>query len=76
MIKTFTENDILKYVYNEVTTEEKEDFEQSLLFDNELMETYQEMRIVQDGLNEVLFVPSKKVTDKILEFSKSFKLPS
>ena len=75
MIKIFTENDILKYVYKEVTLEEKQEFEQSLLFDNELMEAYQEMKSVLGDLNQVLLKPSKKLTDSILEFSKSFKLP-
>lgn len=72
MIKTFTENDILKYLYNDITVEDKAEFEQALLFDNELMETYQEMKSTQKDLDGLQYKPSKRITDDILAFSRLY----
>lgn len=71
MIKTFTQNDLIKYIYHETTDKEKKDIEEALLFDNELFEAYRNIAEITQELDRIEYTPSDKVINKILNYSKS-----
>lgn len=74
MIRTFTQNDVLRYVYNELKPGEARALEQQLLIDNDLMECYRELKEQAEGLNDTLLSASRRTLDSILNYSKSVNL--
>ena len=43
MIKTFTQDDLVRYIYQETTTEESIEIETALIFDETLSDSYNEL---------------------------------
>jgi len=76
MTKTFTRNDLIRYIYQETTEREKEEIEQELLVNNKLFEEYKDLAEVSMELDSFELRPSEKVVNKILNFSKSINLHS
>jgi hypothetical protein len=76
MTKTFTRNDLIRYIYQETTEREKQKIEQELLLDNKLFEEYKNLAEVSMELDRVDLSPSEKTIKKILNFSKSINLHS
>ena len=71
MIKTFTQDDIVRYIYQETTKEENIEIEQAMLFDEALANEYAELSDVVSSLNGIQKDPSQKTIDSILNYSKS-----
>ena len=44
MYKTFTQNDLIRFLYNEMTSEESILFREALLNDSDLCDTYYELK--------------------------------
>ena len=76
MTKTFTQNDLIRYIYHDTTEKETNDIEKELLFNNKLFEDYKNLAEVTMELDRVDENPSEKVVNKILEYSKSLNLHS
>jgi hypothetical protein len=76
MTKTFTRNDLIRYIYHETTEVEKKEIEQELLFNNKLFEKYKDLVEVSMELDTLELSPSEKAVNKILSFSKSLNLHS
>lgn len=76
MTKTFTRNDLIRYIYNDTTENEKKDIEQELLLNNKLFEEYKDLAEVSMELDRFEMSPSEKVINKILNFSKTLNLHS
>jgi len=76
MTKTFTRNDLIRYIYQETTESEKQEIEQELLLDNKLFEEYKNLAEVSMELDRVELSPSEKTINKILNFSKTINLHS
>lgn len=76
MTKTFTRNDLIRYIYQETTEREKQEIEQELLLDNKLFEEYKNLAEVSMELDRVNLSPSEKTINKILNFSKTINLHS
>ncbi len=74
MIQTFTQLDLIRFIYNETTTEQNREIELALLCNNELMEAYKALKSTLNALNEVSYTPSKSTLEKILNYSKSTNL--
>lgn len=76
MIQIFTLNDVVRYVYHEMSSQEAKKMEEALLFDTELMDVYQQLRSVRKTLETtpIFLKPSRKVVDKILDYSKFYDL--
>ncbi|MDQ1087059.1 MULTISPECIES: hypothetical protein [unclassified Siphonobacter] len=70
MIQTFTQNDILRYAYEETTTEENQQIEELLMHDHELLLFYLDVMDLKAGLNKIELEPSTRVIDTILNYSK------
>ena len=76
MTKTFTRNDLIRYIYQETTEREKQKIEQELLLDNKLFEEYKNLAEVSMELDRIELSPSQKTINKILNFSKTINLHS
>jgi hypothetical protein len=74
MTKTFTRNDVIRYVYNELNIEEKKDIELAMLLDQDLADEFHELSKVKRRLSRIVKEPSKRVIDNILNYSKSLSL--
>ncbi len=74
MIKTFTQDDLIRYIYQETTPEESIEIETALIFDEQLSETYSNLSGTVESLKAVKLKPSEDTIDKILSYSKSYDL--
>ena len=74
MTKTFTQNDVIRYYYNEVSAQEKHSIENAMLWDNDLVDYYQELVQLEYSLNKIKREPSERAIENILNYSKSFSL--
>ncbi len=74
MIKTFTQDDLVRYIYQETTKEENIEIEQAMLFDEALADDYAELSGIVSSLNGIQKEPSQSTIDSILNYSKSFPL--
>ena len=70
MIKTFTQNDVVRYLYNETTAKEKIEITQAMLCDAELQASYNELCVVKNQLEHGLKEPSEKVVNSIIDYSR------
>ena len=76
MIKTFTQDDLVRYMYKETTAEENAEIELAMLFDEELADEYAELESVVESLDSAQKAPNSRVVDAILSYSKSYHLHS
>tara|TARA_Y100001935_G_scaffold9308_2_gene7235 strand:+ start:910 stop:1134 length:225 start_codon:yes stop_codon:yes gene_type:complete len=72
MIKTSTDSDIVKYIYNQFNNKEKIDFESKLLFDSNLNNLIEDYYFIIDEMEKIDLKPNKKLIKNIMSFSKSY----
>lgn len=65
MIKPFTPNDLIRYIYQEMTEVEQDLLVQALHSDESLMQEYLEMLSTLDQLEQIQLSPSEKVVKAI-----------
>ena len=75
MIKTFTQNDLIRYIYHE--TSEKEDLEisKALLTDSELRALYVSLSAVKAQVDTTQLEPSPNTVLNILSYSRNVEQP-
>lgn len=76
MIKTFTPDDLVRYLYKETSEKENKEILHALLCDADLLDMFKQLAAVKKELNHIFKVPSDRVVNKILQYSKSFHLHS
>ena len=76
MTKIFTENDLVRSLYGELTQEETAEFQQALIARPSLREELNELQEVTKGLDKVRYQPSLKTLKKIMDFSKGYEVHS
>jgi hypothetical protein len=54
MTKTFTQNDLIRFIYDETSHEESSEIQQALLCDGSLQEEYKSFSGVKSMLDELL----------------------
>ncbi len=74
MTKTFTENDLVRFLYDDLTKREKNDLQYSLLTNGALRLRLQELEEIKDNLDQVIVKAPKRAVDSIMAFSKSFEV--
>lgn len=74
MIKTSTQNDIIRYIYEETSPEENKQIELSLLVDQEIIDQYGEMLSAVKILSNFNTSPSDRCVESILAYSKNANL--
>jgi len=74
MTKTFTENDLVRLIYNDLTQREKNDLQYQLLKNGALLRRLTELESVKDDLDEVLVKAPRRAVDNIMAFSREFEV--
>lgn len=76
MIKTFTHNELIRYVYDELPETAKGKLEQSLLNDLELAEECAELLATKRQLERSRKGPRPETISNILLYSQTFNMQS
>jgi hypothetical protein len=71
MTKLFTPNDLIRYIYQEMSEVEKDLLVQALQCDDTLMQEYVEMLSTLDQLEQIQISPSEKVVKAIKKSAQS-----
>ena len=75
MTKTFTENDLIRFIYQETSEEESRLITEALWDDSQLRAEYGELCLLQQSLDGAMKTPRASSVDRIMDFSKSLDLP-
>jgi hypothetical protein len=76
MTKTFTQNDIIRYLYNETNQKETQSLREQLLIDEELREHYAALSQIVHNVAGIHLEPSQSSLAKVLDYSKNLNLHS
>ena len=71
MIKTFTQNDLMRYLYHETTEKEEQEISKALLTDTELRVMYQSMLALKTEMDKAQLEPSPSTVLNILSYARS-----
>ena len=71
MIQTFTQHDVIRYVYQETTEIEDLLIQDGFVHDSEMLEFYLDTLDVKAGLDKSYCQPSERSIDNILTYSKN-----
>ena len=75
MTKTFTPDDLLRYLYQDTTAEESTEIEIALLTDERLQYEWQQLQNDMDMLDcELVLAPSQAVTDRIMHWAGAMNM--
>ena len=72
MTQTFTANDVVRYLYQEVSDTESHGFAYLLATDSEFRDLYGEMLAAKKLIEQVNLEPADRVVEQILSFSRNF----
>lgn len=73
MIKTTTENDLVRFLYDEVREDERTEIKELLLTDNKLQEKVSELKETMDSLDAFTMKAPKDAVSRILYASKNLQ---
>ena len=76
MTKTFTHDDLIRYVYGETDNDENHEIEEAIACDAVMMEQYSELLSLKAQLDGSMKTPSQKTINTILEYAKAANLHS
>lgn len=71
MTKTFTQTDLIRYLYHEITEEEERQINKALLGDAELRQQYAAMVALKKEMDNAMLEPSKETVKHILNYARS-----
>jgi hypothetical protein len=74
MIKTFTPDDLLRYLYQDTTAEESQEIEIALLTDERLQDKWQLLQKDMQLLDSMLLEPSGAATDNIMQWAGAMNM--
>ncbi len=70
---TSTQNDVVRYLYNETSNQENSLVEEALLYDRELLDFYLDCADLKSGLNKIQLSPPDRVFERILSYSRNYQ---
>jgi hypothetical protein len=75
MTQTFTstQNDVVRYLYNETSNQENSFIESDLLYDKELLNFYLDCADIKSGLDKIQLSPPERVIERILNYSRNYQ---
>lgn len=76
MTKTFTENDLIRFLYNELNDRVRDEIERAILTDQVLQDQINKLRKLQEDMDDINVAPSKRTIRRILDFSKGYEIQS
>lgn len=71
MIKTFTQNDLIRYLYHETTEKEEQEINKALLADSELRAMYTSMSAIKKEMDNAQLEPSPATVLNILSYART-----
>lgn len=71
MIKTFTQDDLIRYLYHETTEKETQEINRALLTDSELQAMYTSMSALKKEMDASQLEPSPQTVLNILSYSRN-----
>lgn len=71
MTKTFTYDDVVRYIYSETTTDENAKIIEALALSDDLMDFYLDSLEIRQQMNKIELIPSDKVTSEIMHYSQA-----
>lgn len=74
MIETFTQNDLIRFIYHETTESEEKKINKALISDAELQQQYNELIAVKNLMDESQLDPSPSVINSILTYARGLQL--
>jgi hypothetical protein len=74
MTKTFTQNDLIRFIYQETTEEEAQEINRVLSFDGELQLLYRELLFVKNSMEKARLEPSPQAVDNILRYAHGLQV--
>jgi hypothetical protein len=73
MIKTFTQNDLIRYLYQETSETETTQIHKALICDSELQEQYKELTATKCQLDTARLQPSVVAIENILRYANGLQ---
>ena len=70
MHKTFTKEDLLRYLYGEMNREERQEMRSVILEDNKLQTDFLALKEAKDCLNQWRLSPSRFTVNNIMSYAK------
>ena len=74
MTKTFTPDDLLRYLYKDTSPVESKEIEKALKTDERLQEEWQQLQIDMHMLDSLLLQPSEAATDRIMQWAGAMNM--
>ncbi len=74
MTKTFTYDDVVRYLYAETTENENELIVEALAIDDDLMNFYLDSLEIKSQMNKIVRTPTDKSIEKIIRFSRQYSI--
>ncbi len=71
MIKTFTQNDLIRYLYHETTEKEEQEINKALLADSELRAMFTTMSAIKKEMDHAQLEPLPSTVLNILSYARS-----
>ena len=72
MTKTFTYDDVVRYLYAETTESENDLIVEALALDDDLMNFYLDSLEIKSQMNKIVRTPSDKSIEKVIRFSRQY----
>lgn len=73
MTKTFTQNDLIRFIYRETSEEETREINKALLCDSELQAQYKELNATHKQLTKAKLEPSAASIQNILNYARGLQ---
>ncbi|MCE7042930.1 hypothetical protein [Dyadobacter sp. CY312] len=72
MTKTFTYDDVVRYIYSETTETENDLIVEALALDDDLMTFYIDSLEIKTQMNKIVRTPTEQTIGKVLSYSQQF----
>jgi hypothetical protein len=72
MTKTFTYDDVVRYLYAETSPQENDDIVEALASDSDMLAFYLDSLELQAQMDRIVRTPSDRVTQNILRYSQQY----
>ena len=72
MIKTITNDDLIRYVYGETSESENEQIENAVCWDKEMKNDLSDFQFLKKEIRKIDMSPSQKLVDNLIFFSKNY----
>ena len=73
MTQTFTQDDLIRYIYHETTEKETREIDRALICDSELQKQYKELVSTKKQLDTVRMEPSERTINSILNYARGLQ---